>query len=221
MRYTPPFTKEALEKIKDADKIYAIPLYPHFSSTTTQSSFDALFEEAEKLGIEDKIVTVDNYHLNPQYNEAIVNSIQETLGDENPEEYDLIFSAHGLPQKIIDQGDLYQKHIKENVAYASQLLKEQGIDFANVHLAYQSRVGPLQWTKPYLDEKLKELDNKKVILYPIAFTVDNSETEFELDVEYREVAEELGYESYKVAKAPNDNPEFINALDNIYRRIKY
>jgi len=220
MRYTPPFTKEALEKIQNVDKIYAIPLYPHFSSTTTQSSFDALFEEAKKLGIQDKIVTIDNYHLNPQYNEAIINSIQESLEGEDPSQYDLIFSAHGLPQKIIDQGDLYQKHIKENVAFASQLLEEKGIHFNNVHLAYQSRVGPLQWTKPYLDEKLKELSNKKVLLYPIAFTVDNSETEFELDVEYREVAEELGYESYKVAKAPNDDPAFIDALNNIYEQIK-
>lgn len=220
MRYTPPFTKEALEKIKDADKIYALPLYPHFSSTTTQSSFDALFKEADKLGIRDKISTIDNYHLNPQYNQAIVDSIQDTLAEEDAHSYDLIFSAHGLPQKIIDQGDHYQQHIKENVAYASKLLEDQGIHFANIHLAYQSRVGPMKWTKPYLDEKLKSLENKKVILYPIAFTVDNSETEFELDVEYREVAEELGFESYKVAKAPNDNPSFIKALEDIYLSIK-
>ncbi|MCH9813855.1 MAG: ferrochelatase [Epsilonproteobacteria bacterium] len=212
MRYTPPFTQEALEEIKDADKIYAIPLYPHHSRTTTESSFDALHQSAKKLQITDKIVKVSHYHRDVHYNQTLIERIKEALSHENAQNYDLIFSAHGLPQKVIDQGDLYQQHIEENVAIVSEMLAQQNIDFQNIHLAYQSKVGPLQWTKPYLDEKLKSLKNKNVIICPIAFTIDNSETEFELEIEYREVAESLGFIHYKVAKAPNDHPLFVELI---------
>jgi len=95
----------------------------------------------------------------------------------------------------------------------------QKINFHKTHLAYQSRLGPLEWIRPYLEDKLKSLTKKKVIIFPIAFTVDNSETEFELDIEYKEVADELGFKEYKVAKAPNDHPMFVEALKNIYQRI--
>ena len=66
----------------------------------------------------------------------------------------------------------------------------------------------------------KSLKKKKVIIYPIAFTIDNSETEFELDVEYREIAEEIGFEDYRVAKAPNDHPSFVKCITNIYESMK-
>ncbi|HHD79905.1 MAG TPA: ferrochelatase, partial [Epsilonproteobacteria bacterium] len=84
----------------------------------------------------------------------------------------------------------------------------------------QSRLGPLEWIKPYLDDKLKSLKKKKVIIYPMAFTIDNSETEFELDVEYREIAQELGFEEYRVAKAPNDHPAFVECITNLYESMK-
>lgn len=220
MRYTPPFTKEVLEKVKESDEIYAIPLYPQYSSTTTLSSFEELYHEAKKLGIEEKIKTVDAYYKEPAYIESIVERIKETLGDADPREYELVFSAHGLPQKVIDQGDQYQRHIRYTLFYARKELMKQQINFHKTHLAYQSRLGPMEWIRPYLDDKLKSLTKKKVILFPIAFTVDNSETEFELDIEYKEMADELGFEEYKVAKAPNDHPKFVEALKNIYERME-
>lgn len=220
MRYTPPFSQEVLEKVKDSDEIYAIPLYPQYSSTTTLSSFEHLFEAAEKMGIQDKIKTVDSYYKEPAYIDAIIERIKETLGDSDPSEYELIFSAHGLPQKIIDKGDQYQRHIRYTLFYARKELMKQNINFYKTHLAYQSRLGPMEWIRPYLDDKLKSLTKKKVILFPIAFTVDNSETEFELDIEYKEVADELEFEEYKVAKAPNDHPKFVEALKNIYERME-
>lgn len=203
MRYTPPFAKDVLPNIKDYDKVFAIPLYPHYSTTTTASSFDDLFIEAKKYKMENKIQTVHKYYSNENYNKAIVQRIKEALKDKNPNEYELVFSAHGLTQKIIDNGDIYQKNIKQNIYYARKELAKQGINFHKTHLAYQSRVGPMQWIKPYLEDKLASLKLKKVIIYPIAFTIDNSETEFELDVEYKELAHELGFKEYIVAKAPN------------------
>jgi len=220
MRYTPPFSKEVLEKVKDSDEIYAIPLYPHYSRTTTLSSFEELFQEAKKLGIDHKIKTVDAYYKEPAYIASIIERIKETLGDADPSEYELVFSAHGLPQKIIDQGDQYQRHIRYTLFYARKELMKQQINFHKTHLAYQSRLGPMEWIRPYLEDKLKTLEKKKVILFPIAFTVDNSETEFELDIEYKEIADELEFEEYKVAKAPNNHPMFVEALKNIYERME-
>lgn len=220
MRYTPPYTSEVLSKVADYDEIYAIPLYPHFSSTTTLSSFDALFEEAEVLGIRDKIFTLESYYSHPSYIGAIVERIKESLGEDNPEEFELIFSAHGLPQKIIDKGDLYQRHIRANVYHARRALNEAGIMFHKTHLAYQSRLGPMEWIRPYLEDKLQSIEKKKVIVYPIAFTIDNSETEFELDIEYREKAHLFGIEEYRLARAPNDHPLFIQTLEELYRKME-
>ena len=220
MRYTPPFASQTVEKLKDVDEIYAIPLYPHYSSTTTLSSIEDFDENVKKLGIKAKVITLEHYYKHPDYLKAIVERIKETLANDDQDEFELVFSAHGLPQKIIDKGDDYQRHIKYNVFHARKALQQAGINFHKTHLAYQSRLGPLEWIRPYLDDKLKSLKKKKVILYPIAFTIDNSETEFELDVEYREIAEEIGFEEYRVAKAPNDHPAFVACISDIYESMK-
>lgn len=220
MRYTPPFTNDVLQSVALYDEIYAIPLYPHFSATTTLSSFDALYDEAEKLGLSDKIRTVDRYYNDPTYNASIVERIKEALGDDEAGEFELIFSAHGLPKKIISQGDLYQRHIRSNVYHARRALNDTGIFFHNTHLAYQSRLGPMEWIRPYLEDKLGTLKKKKVIIYPIAFTIDNSETEFELEIEYREKAKAMGIEEYRVAQAPNDHPLFIQTLQKLYHSMQ-
>lgn len=220
MRYTPPYTADVLKSLTHYDEIYAIPLYPHFSSTTTLSSFDALYAEADVLGITDKIKTVECYYNDENYNQSIVERIKESLGEDPSNEFELIFSAHGLPQKIIDKGDLYQRHIRANVYHARKKLNKAGIFFHKTHLAYQSRLGPMEWIRPYLEDKLASLSKKKVIIYPIAFTIDNSETEFELEIEYREKAEAMGFEEYRIARAPNDHPLFIETLKKLYHSMQ-
>jgi len=207
MRYTPPFAKEVVPKLTKYDEIVAIPLYPHYSQTTTKSSVEDLMNEAKKYNLESKIRVVESYFDNEKYNELIIKKIKETLKNDNASEFDLIFSAHGLPKKIIEKGDVYQNHIEKNV----EILKEKLKEFKSVNLAYQSRLGPMEWIRPYLDDKLKEV-GKKVIIYPIAFTIDNSETEFELDIEYRKITEDLGIEDYRVAKCLNDDDEFVEFL---------
>lgn len=220
MRYTPPFAQDVLKNLDDVDEFYAIPLYPHYSQTTTMSSYDDLYDSFDALRIRARVKTINEYYNDPYYVNAIVQRIKEALQTEDPWEYELVFSAHGLPQKIIDKGDPYQKHIRQNVYHVRKALVLEGMDFFKTHLAYQSRLGPLEWIKPYLDDKLKSLKRKKVIIVPIAFTLDNSETEFELEIEYREIAEELGFEEYRVAKAPNAHPEFVKCLANIYENMK-
>jgi ferrochelatase len=211
MRYTPPFASEVVPKLTHYDEIIAVPLYPHYSQTTTKSSVEDLMNEAKKYDLESKIKVIEPYFESEKYNELIIKKIRESLRVENPEEFELIFSAHGLPKKIIEKGDVYQKHIEKNVEILKKMLKKENLEFKNIYLAYQSRLGPVEWIRPYLDDKLKEV-GKKVIIYPIAFTIDNSETEFELDIEYREIAENLGIEDYRVAKCLNDSDEFVEFL---------
>ena len=219
MRYTPPFASDIIPKLINYDEIYAIPMYPHYSSTTTKSSIEEFIKVAKKYNIDKKIKTVNSYYNNVFYNKAIVERIKEALKEDNSQDFELIFSAHGLTQKIIDSGDLYQKHILLNIEYAKKELEVQNINFKNIHVAYQSRLGPMEWLRPYLEDKLKEI-KEKVIIYPISFTVDNSETQYELDMEYAEVAQHLGIKDYRVAKAPNHHRFFIDAIKEIYEGMK-
>jgi ferrochelatase len=221
MRYTPPFASEVMEKVKDYDEIFAIPLYPHYSKTTTRSSIEDVYKYAKKYKIDEKkIKTLDSFYENENYNKAIVERIKQTIKEgEDSKDFELIFSGHGLPQRVVDKGDPYQKHILANVEAAKKELQKQGIEFKKIHVAYQSRLGPLEWLRPYLDDKLKEIESK-VIIYPISFTVDNSETECELDIEYKEVADELGIKDYRVAKAPNHNEHFMETIIELYEQLK-
>lgn len=219
MRYTYPFAKDVLEKLKNYDEIYAIPMYPHYSSTTTKSSIEDFMKIAKKYNLDKKVKTIDSYYNNILYNKTIVERIKEALDGDNSEEFELVFSAHGLTQRTINKGDLYQKHILANVESAKKELLKQNIHFKKIHVAYQSRLGPMEWLRPYMEDKLKEIKSK-VIIYPISFTVDNSETKGELVLEYGELAHELGIKDYRVANAPNHHPYFINALKEIYEKMK-
>jgi ferrochelatase len=217
MRYTPPFAFEELKwlQLKGVEELVVIPLYPHYSTTTTKSSLEDLQAALDRANFAPNMRIFTRFYKNRTYNEAIIQRIEEALGGDDPHTFDLIFSAHSLPQKIIDNGDPYQREIIENVNILQQMLHEKGILFKNVHLAYQSKLGPQKWLEPSLESKLEELRNKRVILYPIAFTLDNSETEYELDMEYREVAEKLGFESYRVAKCLNDSQLFVKAIKEL------
>ncbi len=220
MRYTPPFAKEVLEQLQDYDAIYAIPLYPQHSSTTTLSSFDDLFLVAKKLKIEQKVKTISSFPSHPLYIKSIVQRIKEAMEGKNVNDFELLFSAHGLPQSVIDKGDLYQKHIRQTLFHIRKELLKDGLIFRKTHLAYQSRLGPVLWTKPYMDEKLKTLSGRNILVYPIAFCIDNSESEFELDIEYRHLAKEVGIKEYIVAKAPNENDSFVACLADLYESMQ-
>jgi len=222
MRYTPPFACEVVERLKgkDIDKIYLIPMYPQYSTTTTKSSledFEECYHKSEESAL---LVEIKHYFENESYNRAIIESIKESVGESEYRDFDIIFSAHGLPQKIVDGGDVYEKHINRHVEILKEMMRDEGMGFHDVHLAYQSKVGPMKWLEPSLEDKLKTVRNRGVIIFPIAFTIDNSETDFELDVEYREVAKELGFKEYRVCKCPNDSDYFVDALVEIYEKMK-
>jgi ferrochelatase len=212
MRYTSQFAQTAIAKIKENNikDVVLLPLYPQYSTTTTKSSIDDFMQKA---GDAFNIKIIEPFYKNRFYNQAIINNIKKASND--VQNRHLIFSAHGLPQKVINKGDVYQQHIEQNVKILSDMLQEQNINFASISLAYQSKVGPMKWLEPSLDTKLQEYKGKDVLIYPISFIIDNSETVFELDIEYKEIAQHLGVGDYKVVKCLNDDDMFIEAIKDI------
>lgn len=214
MRYTPPFASTCIQELKDKGikDVILLPLYPQYSTTTTKSSVED-FEDFAKG--EFNIEVVEPFFENAKFNEIIIEELVKTVDE--VEEYNLIFSAHGLPQKIVDAGDVYEKHVNEHVEILSEMMSKKGIAFKSINLAYQSKVGPLKWLDPSLDDMLTNFKDEKVLIYPIAFIVDNSETDFELSIEYKEIADELGIKDYKVCKCVNDNEKFQETIKSLIK----
>ena len=222
MRYTPPMAYEVCEKLKNqgVQKVYLIPLYPQYSSTTTASSINDFEDTSRKMGWFPIMVEIKHFFTNTTYNRCLLERIKESLGTDDSHEFELIFSAHGLPQKIVDAGDPYQRQVSAHVELMKDKFHNEGIYFRGVHLAYQSKVGPMKWLEPSLESMLKSLGKKKVIIVPIAFTVDNSETDFELTIEYAEIAHNYGFTDYRVCRCPNDHPLFVQMLKELYEKMR-
>ncbi len=214
MRYVPPFASEALEEFQrmGIDEIIAFPMYPHYSTTTTLSSLDDLQARLTQSGYHPLLRVVDPYYADERYGAIQTDRIVSALEGHDAAEYDLILSAHGLPMSIIEAGDPYREHIEANVRMLERLLAERGVRFRAVKLAYQSKVGNAAWLEPNLADVLRHPDNLKILIAPLSFTVDNSETLFELEVEHREIAEKIGYDDYRVAPCPNDGEDFARFI---------
>jgi ferrochelatase len=214
MRYTPPFSgKSVLElKEKNIEDVTLLPLYPQYSTTTTKSSLDDFIKNAEE---EFNLKIIKPFFKDEKYNSAVVEKIEDAMSGTDEEEYNLIFSAHGLPQKVVDNGDPYEKEVNEHVDILKNMLINKGINFKSVSLAYQSKVGPMKWLEPSLESRLEELKEQKVLINPISFIIDNSETVFELDIEYKEIAESFGIKDYRVCRCVNDSDLFIEAIEGM------
>ena len=222
MRYTPPFASEVIERLnkESVDKIYLIPLYPQQSTTTTKSSLEDFEESYHNRDGNANLVETQHFFENETYNRSVIERIKESIGSDKYDDFDIVFSAHGLPKKIIEAGDVYERHVNKHVEILKDMMIEEGMDFHEIHLAYQSKVGPMEWLTPSLDDKLKSIRNRGVVIFPLAFTIDNSETDFELEIEYREIAEEFGFKDYRVCRCPNDSDLFVEALQEIYLKMR-
>ena len=212
MNYTSPFVKDVLKKYEKFDEIVLLPLYPHHSQTTITSSLADFKKAKEELNLKAKISLCEPFYDDDAYNKIIISHICEAVKDTDISDVSLIFSAHSLPRKIIEKGDIYEKHINEHVQILSKMLKEQGLNFKDVSLAYQSRLGPVKWLEPSLNEALAKCENKKALIYPLSFCIDNSETIFELVIEYAKLAKELSFSFYKVVQCPNFSDEFAGFI---------
>jgi len=214
MRYVPPFAAEALRAFQESgiEEIVLFPMYPHYSTTTTRSSVEDVEAQCKALDYHPTLRVVDPYYEDPAYVAIQIARIKEALGDADPQEYELLLSAHGLPMSIIRAGDPYEKQIEANVARIEQALADEGMVFRATRLVYQSKVGSGAWLEPNLIDVLRKPRHLRVLISPLSFTIDNSETIFELDIEHREIAEKIGYEDYRVATCPNDSDAFVEVI---------
>jgi len=214
MRYWHPFTREAVEQLRTAecDEVVLLPLYPHYSSTTTGSSLN----EWRRLFHDDVPVhSVETFYDHPLYLDALVEKVDEALARfPQSERAEIVFSAHSVPVAVIEKGDPYQRHIEETVA----LLMRRG-GWPNRHrLCYQSKVGASRWLQPSLHRAIRDLAAERVeevCIIPIAFVSDHVETLGEIDHEAREEAAALGIKQFEMTSGLNDSPTFIAALADL------
>jgi protoporphyrin/coproporphyrin ferrochelatase len=215
MRYWHPLTAAAAAAVKAwrPDEIVLLPLYPQFSTTTTASSIAAWQAEAMRQGLIIATRSVRSYPSAPGFISAIAENIRQVL-DSVTMPVRLLFSAHGLPLKIVQAGDPYPQEVGATAAAVAQVLGQSDLDW---RVCYQSRVGPLAWLEPSIEAELRRAaqDRVGVIVAPISFVSEHSETLVELDRDYRLLAETLGVPFYRRAATVGVQPGFIAALADI------
>lgn len=232
MRYWYPFTEEAIDAMKrdGITQLVVLPLYPQFSVSTSGSSLRLL----ERLLKEDPVlarmkhVVIPSWYARPGYVKAMADLIEAELARSeqfpSPGDVEIFFSAHGVPVSYIEEGDPYKEEMEECVALVMGELQRRGVP--NPHtLAYQSRVGPVEWLKPYTDDSIRDLAKSGVrglLAVPISFVSEHIETLEEIDQEYRELAEESGIEHWGRVPALNTNQTFIDDLaDAVTEALPY
>jgi len=221
MRYVPPFADIALAECKEngVEELILFPMYPQYSTTTTFSSVEDIEQRCEAINYHPTIKVIDPYYDDYDYISASCDKIVEAMEGKETKEYDLLLSAHGLPLSIIKEGDVYQNQVEGNASAIKMYLHERGIEFHDIKLVYQSKVGSSDWLEPNLVDVLRNPYHRKVVIFPLAFTLDNSETVFELDIEHREIAEKIKYDDYIVAKCMNSDKKFVDLIVDRVNKI--
>jgi protoporphyrin/coproporphyrin ferrochelatase len=220
MRYWHPFSDGAARAVKtfDPDKIVLLPLYPQYSTTTTSSSLKDWARAAKKVGLAKPTSRVCCYPWEPGFVGAAAAKIRDAMaGAADGVSYRLLLSAHGLPKRTVEKGDPYQWQVEQ---CADAIVKALAMPELELVVCYQSRVGPLKWIGPSTDAEIIRAgqDGKGVIVAPIAFVSEHSETLVELDIEYRKLASEKGVPDYRRAATVGAHPGFIASLADLVRR---
>lgn len=224
MRYWHPMAPQVVRDVKEwgADKVILMPLYPQFSTTTSWSSLENWKKALSQSDVDIETSMMCCYPEQNGFIEASAQNIaQEYKKAQEKGHADnvrFLFSAHGLPEKVVKGGDPYQHQCEKTAEKTIERLKEiLGLENIDWQSCYQSRVGPLKWIGPSLDEALEKAakDKKSVLIFPHAFTQEHVETLVELDIEYKEMAEELGIEGYYRAHTVGTHPLFIEGLADL------
>lgn len=217
MRYWYPFTEEAIARIKrdGIENLVILPLYPQFSISTSGSSFRLM----ERLWLEDpslqriSYTVIPSWYHRPGYVRAMADLIAQELDKlPDPDKGHVFFSAHGVPVSYVEEaGDPYQREIE----HCTDLIMK-ALNRPNRHtLAYQSRVGPVEWLQPYTEDAISELAAEGVnelVVVPISFVSEHIETLQEIDIEYREIADEAGIQTFLRVPALNTHAGFIDDM---------
>jgi ferrochelatase len=214
MRYWHPLTEETVEAVLAwrPDRVLLLPLYPQYSTTTTASSVRHWQRIAARRGLAVTTTVVCCYPILPGFIASIAGRVREGLravaGEKAPR---LLFSAHGLPEKVVARGDPYKFQVEQTAAAVVAALEGEAFDWT---VCYQSRVGPLEWIKPYTEDEIRRAgrDDVPAVVVPIAFVSEHSETLVELDIEYRDLAARAGVPAYHRVPTVGCDPQFIESL---------
>jgi ferrochelatase len=223
MRYWHPLTDVTVQAVKAwrPDEVLLLPLYPQYSSTTTGSSLTAWREHAARAGLAVSTRAICCYPSQPGYVASLTRAAKSLYRDKRralPATVPLrvLFSAHGLPESIVRRGDPYQWQIEQTVAAILSAWGDPDLDWV---VCYQSRATPQKWLGPSTDAEVERAahDKTAVLVVPVAFVSEHSETLVELDVEYRALAERLGVPGYYRVPTPGTDPAFIEGLADLVR----
>lgn len=217
MRYTKPRAREAIASLQEAraQRVLLLPLFPHYSISTTQSSLHDFARHAARTKLDAEIHYVRNWGNHPAYLELIETTCRETLAHAASQSSDvphLLFSAHGVPERYIKEGDTYQSEVEETAARMAQRLSDA---FTSVQQGYQSGIGPLKWIQPNTQKLLEILGAKgakRLVLSPLGFVSDHIETMYDMDTLFAEVAKKSGITSFERVPSFNERPEFTQLL---------
>ena len=220
MRYWKPFARDAARAVKawNPDRIVLLPLYPQFSTTTTDSSLKDWRAAAKQAGIEAPTTRICCYPWEEGFITSKAKLIAAALAKKKPAvDYRLLLSAHGLPKRTVSKGDPYQWQVEKT---AAAIVDRLGINNLDWQVCYQSRVGPLEWIGPSTDSEIRRAgdEGKGLIVVPIAFVSEHSETLVELDIEYGKLARESGVADYIRVPTVGIEPGFIAALAGLASR---
>ena len=221
MRYWHPFSKQVAQNVKNYNptKIILLPLYPQFSTTTSASSFKDWYKAAKSVGLNTQTTSCCCYGNHEKFIEAHTQTIKPILlKAQKNGPVRVLFSAHGLPQKIVDKGDPYATQVYDTANKTTLKLEaELGIEQLDQRVCFQSRVGPLKWLSPSLDEEIDNAiaDSVGIVVVPIAFVSEHSETLVELDIEYKHLAIDKKIKQYVRVPTLSTNKMFINCLSDI------
>ncbi|MDC0073531.1 ferrochelatase [Alphaproteobacteria bacterium] len=216
MRYWHPFTTETMKQILDwnAEKIILLPLYPQFSTTTTGSSITELNRVKSKIGFDIPTTVICCYPDEENFINAHVELIRESIVKLKNKQYKILFSAHGLPESIIKKGDPYESQIKITV---DSIVESLNISNNEWTICYQSKVTPVKWLEPKTEDEIIKASkqNLSIIMVPIAFVSEHSETLVELDIEYYELAKTSGIKEYHRVPTLSCRKLYIDSLKNM------
>ena len=214
MRCWHPRAENVLKEVSEykPNEIILMPLYPQYSAATSGSSIKEWNDICKKNNFEIKTSTICCYPTDENFIEAHKEEIMKKI--KNLNNFKLIFSAHGLPEKNIKKGDPYQWQVEQSVNKIIESLKIKDLDWI---LSYQSRVGPLKWIGPSTEEIIVENSKlgKHIVLVPVAFVSEHSETLVELDIEYKELADKNGCKNYSRVPALGTNKNYIASMSNL------
>ena len=219
MRYWHPFARETVQEVKswEPERIVLLPLYPQYSTTTTASSMDDWSRASAAIGLDVPTTRICCYPTQVGFTDALVERLAPLVQAARKEgAFRVIFSAHGLPKRVVDRGDPYQWQVEQTAAAAA---KAAALAEDEWRVAYQSRVGPLEWIGPSTDEEIERAGKERMglIVVPLAFVSEHSETLVELDIEYKALAERVGVPFYHRAATVDALGSFIQGLADLVR----